>query len=67
MSNSLTFAAGAATVYVPPGRTEALAEALATTIAGQPLPEALRAPAPPLPRFANSRDALAWILGGPSR
>ena len=67
MSNTLTLAAGAATVYVPPSRADALAAALATTIGGEPLPESLRAPAPQVPQFTNARDALAWILGGPAR
>ena len=67
MSNTLTLAAGAATVYVPATRMEALAEALGTTISGQPLPESLRAPAPARPQFATTRDAIAWMLGGPAR
>ena len=67
MTNTLTLAAGAATVYVPPSRADALAEALATTISGQPLPAALRAPAPSTPKFASTHEALAWILGGPAR
>ena len=67
MTNTLTLAAGAATVYVPANRADALAEALGTTIGGQPLPESLRTPAPQVPRFATTRDALAWILGGPAR
>ena len=67
MTNTLTLAAGAATVYVPPSRMDALAEALATTLCGQSLPESLRTPAPQVPRFATTRDAVAWILGGPAR
>ena len=61
MSDQITAVGG--TAYAPPVHHAALAECLACVLAGEPLPEAFRPPAPSIARPATVREGIERILG----